>query len=151
MKVVHEGFGWSSDGHTLFVNASSCTLSYCPANPAVVIDLPHDPAAEPIVVTPESKLDEHEVIEWLRSGGGIQEQEDEADDGGLPSLVVFFEDAIAAGRPVDGQQLISRPFSDLKDDLQIPLDARRNLLMLAVSQLRAQSYGARRRGGGAEG
>jgi hypothetical protein len=26
----------------MFVNASTCTLSYRPTNPAIVIDLPHD-------------------------------------------------------------------------------------------------------------
>ena len=36
---IHEGYGLSSDDHTLFVNASSCTLAYEPVNPPLVVDL----------------------------------------------------------------------------------------------------------------
>lgn len=37
---IHEGYGATSDGHTLFLNASICTLSYAPANAPLVIDVP---------------------------------------------------------------------------------------------------------------
>ncbi|KAJ1387204.1 Metallo-dependent phosphatase-like protein, partial [Ochromonadaceae sp. CCMP2298] len=39
---IHESYGTFSDGHTLFVNGSTCTLSYRPSNPPIVIDLPLD-------------------------------------------------------------------------------------------------------------
>ena len=43
---VHEGAGVSSDGATLYVNASTCNFSYRPVNTALVVDvLPADPAA----------------------------------------------------------------------------------------------------------
>lgn len=41
---IHEGYGTVSDGVTLFVNASTCTLKYQPTNPPIIFDLP--PPAE---------------------------------------------------------------------------------------------------------
>ena len=42
---IHEGAGVTSDGATLYVNASTCNLRYRPVNPAVVVDvLPPDAA-----------------------------------------------------------------------------------------------------------
>lgn len=41
---IHEGYGVDEADGTLFVNASICTLRYRPTNPAIVVDLPHDPA-----------------------------------------------------------------------------------------------------------
>ena len=37
---IHEGYGATTNGSTIFVNASSCTLSYKPSNPPLVFDLP---------------------------------------------------------------------------------------------------------------
>jgi hypothetical protein len=37
---VHEGYGVTTNGHTVFVNASTCTFNYQASNPAVVFDLP---------------------------------------------------------------------------------------------------------------
>jgi len=42
---IHDGYGVSSDGTTLFVNASSCTFNYNTDNPCIVINLPHDTTA----------------------------------------------------------------------------------------------------------
>jgi hypothetical protein len=36
---IHEGYGVTSNGTTLFANASTCTLAYRPTNPALVFDL----------------------------------------------------------------------------------------------------------------
>jgi len=36
---IHEAYGVSANAHTLFVNASTCTVRYRPDNPAVVIDV----------------------------------------------------------------------------------------------------------------
>jgi len=42
---IHEGAGVTSDGATLYVNASTCNLRYRPINPAIVLDvLPPDAA-----------------------------------------------------------------------------------------------------------
>nr|AEE62791.1 unknown [Dendroctonus ponderosae] len=40
---IHEGYGASFDGQTLFVNASICDGSYRPSNPAFVFDVPISP------------------------------------------------------------------------------------------------------------
>mmetsp|Transcript_12631 Transcript_12631/g.14485 ORF Transcript_12631/g.14485 Transcript_12631/m.14485 type:complete len:329 (+) Transcript_12631:70-1056(+) len=37
---IHEGYGHSTDGQTLFLNASSCDYFYRPTNPIHVFDLP---------------------------------------------------------------------------------------------------------------
>lgn len=41
---IHEGYGCSSDGVTLYINASTCTSGYRPTNAPVVFDAP--PAAQ---------------------------------------------------------------------------------------------------------
>ncbi|XP_026470380.1 metallophosphoesterase domain-containing protein 1-like [Ctenocephalides felis] len=40
---IHEGYGVSSDGKIIFVNASTCDLNYMPANPPIVFELPLKP------------------------------------------------------------------------------------------------------------
>lgn len=37
---IHEGYGVSTDGTTVFVNASTCTFNYRPVNPPVCFDFP---------------------------------------------------------------------------------------------------------------
>lgn len=37
---IHEGYGADTNGETLFVNSSTCTFSYRPTNPPIVIDIP---------------------------------------------------------------------------------------------------------------
>lgn len=39
---IHETYGTFSDGHTLFVNASTCNLQYRPNNAPIVVNLPFD-------------------------------------------------------------------------------------------------------------
>lgn len=46
---IHEGAGAVVEGRTLFVNASICTESYEPTNPAIVVDVPL-PGGAPVVV-----------------------------------------------------------------------------------------------------
>ncbi|XP_011503727.1 PREDICTED: metallophosphoesterase MPPED2 isoform X2 [Ceratosolen solmsi marchali] len=36
---IHEGYGVSSDGKIIFINASTCDLNYLPSNPPVVFDV----------------------------------------------------------------------------------------------------------------
>ncbi len=36
---IHEGYGVTTNGKTLFANASTCNLAYRPLNPALVFDL----------------------------------------------------------------------------------------------------------------
>lgn len=37
---IHEAYGVTTDGHTTYINASTCTLRYRPDNPPVVFDYP---------------------------------------------------------------------------------------------------------------
>lgn len=36
---IHESYGVSSDGKTIFINASTCDINYMPNNPPVVFDI----------------------------------------------------------------------------------------------------------------
>jgi predicted phosphodiesterase len=36
---IHEGYGITTDGHTKFINASTCTEDYRPSNPPIVFDI----------------------------------------------------------------------------------------------------------------
>lgn len=44
---IHEGYGTSYDGQTLFVNASSLDVKYKPVNRPIVIDISHTDKSEP--------------------------------------------------------------------------------------------------------
>jgi len=37
---IHEGYGITTDGTTVFVNCSICNLSYAPINPPIIFDFP---------------------------------------------------------------------------------------------------------------
>ncbi|XP_039287782.1 UPF0046 protein C25E10.12 [Nilaparvata lugens] len=40
---IHEGYGVTSDGHTIYVNASTCNVKYAAVNPPIVFDVPLPP------------------------------------------------------------------------------------------------------------
>ena len=64
---IHEGYGTSFDGHTLYVNASSLDLGYEANNPSIVIDVPHDKTQPAMVVQPNCWVhDTEELICWLK-------------------------------------------------------------------------------------
>lgn len=64
---IHEDYGVTSDGTTLFINASNCSLKYTPDNPCIVIDLPHDKALPALVIKPQCTLEGEDVISLLKS------------------------------------------------------------------------------------
>ncbi|XP_050708901.1 metallophosphoesterase domain-containing protein 1-like isoform X2 [Eriocheir sinensis] len=37
---IHEGYGVTSDGKIIFINASTCNINYVPINPPIVFDVP---------------------------------------------------------------------------------------------------------------
>jgi Icc-related predicted phosphoesterase len=64
---IHEGYGTSFDGHTLYVNASSLDIGYEAINPCIVIDLPHDMTQPARVVEPCCRLvDMGDFVGWLQ-------------------------------------------------------------------------------------
>ena len=40
---VYAGYGVTSDGHTVFINCSTCDFNYKPRNLPIVFDLPNKP------------------------------------------------------------------------------------------------------------
>lgn len=64
---IHEGYGSSYDGQTLYVNASSLDIGYEAVNPCVVIDLPHDKSKPAMVVEPQVWIhDMDDFLFWLK-------------------------------------------------------------------------------------
>ncbi|KAG7343145.1 metallophosphoesterase domain containing protein [Nitzschia inconspicua] len=64
---IHEGYGTSFDGHTLYVNASSLDIAYEAINPCIVIDLPRDLSRSAKLVEPYCRLqDMGEFVGWLQ-------------------------------------------------------------------------------------
>ena len=63
---IHEGYGTSFDGQTLYVNASNLDLGYEANNPCIVIDLPLDQTKPAMVVQPQCTLhDTDDFVSWL--------------------------------------------------------------------------------------
>ncbi len=67
---IHEGYGVTSDGHTTYINASTCNLAYKPVQPPIVFDVvPGSPGANSgLVVT--SAVDEPAIALAARAGSG---------------------------------------------------------------------------------
>lgn len=64
---IKEGYGTSSDGKTLYVNASSLDLGYEANNHCIVVDLPHDKDKPAVVVEPQCWIDSEGVlVDWLK-------------------------------------------------------------------------------------
>jgi len=63
---IHDGYGVSYDGTTMYVNASNVYDNYTRQNPSIVVDLPHDPNMPAQLVKPNCKLDDNELVAWLR-------------------------------------------------------------------------------------
>ena len=43
---IHDGYGATTDGHTLYVNAASCDGGYAPTNPPIVLNIEVEPVDE---------------------------------------------------------------------------------------------------------
>lgn len=66
---IHEGYGTTYDGTTLYVNASNLDLDYKNVHPCTVIDLPNDPSQPPRVVQPSCRLRGEDLLPWFRENG----------------------------------------------------------------------------------
>jgi hypothetical protein len=54
---IHEGYGVSFDGHTLYINGSTCNLNYeVHENLPIIFDLPHDKSLPGRVVKPKCEI-----------------------------------------------------------------------------------------------
>ena len=64
---IHEGYGASFDGSTLYVNASSLDIGYEAINPCIVIDLPHDKSQPAMIVEPQRWIHTlDDFVAWLK-------------------------------------------------------------------------------------
>jgi Icc-related predicted phosphoesterase len=156
---VHEGYGVSSDGTTLFVNASTCTYNYSPSNPAVVIDVPRRRgapvgaggraaaapgeageavAAEAAEAAAPAPVVAPVVVQPHLAWGTAEILAWLHAEGLAETFAPCFHQA--AGRAIDGQALISMSQQQLKEELQLPLSKERNTFFAAVSKLRSRCY-----------
>lgn len=69
---VHEGYGVSYDGTTMYINASSVSHNYTRHHNSIVVDLPHDLGMPPQLVQPYCELDKEELLGWLRGKGYVE-------------------------------------------------------------------------------
>jgi len=106
---IHEGYGYTSDGSTLYINASTCTLNYIPTQPPIVFDLPRNKSLSPIIRVPVLDWDEEKVQNWL-----IQNNFEDL-------MEIFLRNRI------NGNKLISLEPRDFQE-LQIPLSQRAPLI-----------------------
>ena len=117
---IHEDSGVSSDGQTLFINASSVDIGYQPDQPCIVFDLPHDKTQPAVIVEPSTHADGEGVAAWLkkRQSKIHRRKEDE---------LLIFDEIIACFENIKplviGQQLLdSANGHDLEYVLQSSLD-----------------------------
>lgn len=67
---VHEGYGTTFDGNTLYVNASSVDLNYVSNRQAIVIDVPHDQSKHAMIVPPAAcTMKVQDLIELCETHG----------------------------------------------------------------------------------
>jgi hypothetical protein len=62
---IHEDYGITYDGTTLFINASNLDLAYRAVNPCVVVDLPHDRSKPAVVIQPNCKVKGSDLKQWF--------------------------------------------------------------------------------------
>lgn len=63
---IHEGYGASFDGQTLYVNASNLDIGYEAINPCIVVDLPHDTTQPAMIVEPQRWIHSvDDLVAWL--------------------------------------------------------------------------------------
>ena len=65
---IHQGYGTSYDGTTLYVNASSLSSeSHHGMNPPIVVDVPHDPTQSAYLVQPDCPVkNPYTLFTWLQ-------------------------------------------------------------------------------------
>jgi hypothetical protein len=91
----------------------------------VVVDVPHDRAAPPVIVQPSLDWDAARVLVWLAEVG-------------LGALVPRLEAAAPRwGVPITGQALLNAPLDELPRQLRIPCGDVRERFVMEVAKLRS--------------
>lgn len=125
---IHEGYGASFDGQTLYVNASNLDLRYQPTNPCIVIDVPHNTSQPAVLVVPNCTLSGSDFIAWCGTKGYAQ-------------LAALLDDLTVHELPSGNDLLKADVFKYFVEKLHLHrLDEARDQLRCALSQLIAESY-----------
>ena len=132
---IHQSYGTSFDGQTLFVNASNLDSDTCeaaPHRPVVVVDIPHDPTLPAQVVKPNVRVrTNNEFLHWLEKNASYSCLAKAVMRIGNPCQEIFLEDVFAK----------KSAFVDLCSALELVRneEARKDL-QLALCQLYAESF-----------
>ena len=113
---IHEGNGISSDGTTLFVNASSVNEEYLPINPCIVLDVPKDASKPVVVVQPHTNLSQEQLIAWFKKYDLLR------------PIVPILQNL---EYPLNGQDMLTKSINDLCYMLSIRTRKQRDILMRA--------------------
>lgn len=142
---IHESYGASFDGKTLYVNASTCTLQYAPFNPPIVVELPLDREKPATILMPSLEhWTKEDILCWVRTTGPLGNENltapggpDEQDDGPFAHfvpLLEFYEE------PLDGNRLLEMEPREMVEEFQLPPTKERLAFFKAVTGLRAAAY-----------
>mmetsp|Transcript_14871 Transcript_14871/g.32353 ORF Transcript_14871/g.32353 Transcript_14871/m.32353 type:complete len:409 (-) Transcript_14871:201-1427(-) len=123
---IHEGYGVSYDGDTLYVNASNVGQNYKSHHSCIVVDVPLDSSSPALMVQPQCDLDRNGLVDWLRDN----------------SFDKTAEHVEKAGKNILGETFIAdNGYGELCDMLLLHRDdAARKELKRAIMKLRAESY-----------
>ena len=117
---IHEGYGISYDGTTLFINASSVHKNYQPINPCIVVDVPHNKANPIVIVTPDSQLTPSQFISWLKNNSLTH------------SLVPYFQPLAI---PMSGNDFLNESMTSLYQKLNIVKNRDQKRSLIKAKQL----------------
>eukprot|EP00934_Nitzschia_sp_Nitz4_P000826 Nitzschia sp. Nitz4//scaffold7_size249615//116758//117609//NITZ4_001174-RA/size249615-processed-gene-0.351-mRNA-1//-1//CDS//3329558433//826//frame0 len=133
---IHEDYGTTFDGKTLYVNASNLDLSYKSVHPCIVVDLPHDPQQPASVVVPHCTVSGEDWIngQWLRSRGYIALADCLETSGCQPNDLPVGDGFLSSA---DVYRSVCKM---LKPGEQVSMDMVRKELRRALSQLYAESF-----------
>jgi len=124
---IHEGYGVTFDGTTLFVNASNLESNYEASNPCTVVDVPHDTSQPALLVEPQCQVQSRQFGDWLRENSFL-------------SLAAYV-DKIDSNKLPSGNAFLRADYWELCDTLLLHHDkAARKQLSVALSELYAQSF-----------
>ena len=123
---IHEGYGASYDGDTLYLNASNVGQNYQSHQPCFVVDVPFDSSAPALLVKPQCNLDRDSLVAWLR-------------DNSFDKTGDHLE---KVATDISGETFIAEnSFGELCSLLSLHRDdATRKELKLAIMKLSAESY-----------
>jgi Icc-related predicted phosphoesterase len=129
---IHESYGVTFDGTTLFVNASNLNLAYQAVNLPIVLDVPNDKALSVRVVQPECTIQSaHDFVQWIQAKKEYQQ------------LAYYVQNISEKAFPT-GTAIFSA-YETLCEDLLLHRDRiAANQLHAVIAEIYAESFGQKK-------